>query len=165
MTQSNAKIKSEFAADLQARLNGRTVIVGVGNPDQGDDAAGCLVAAGIASRENLLALNCEEIPESYTGTIREFAPETIIFIDALHFGGYAGDLVWLEAGSLNDQTHDCHRPSLNAIITYLKMCTTAEIFLIGIQPEKIQYGGNLNPQVAATIRTLISLFGSVPERC
>ncbi|MDO8734278.1 MAG: hydrogenase maturation protease, partial [Elusimicrobiota bacterium] len=69
------------------------LIVGIGNTLAGDDGAGCEAIKNLQlkikngvilnSFQNLNLLDCGTAPENHTKKIKDFKPETIVFIDAV----------------------------------------------------------------------------------
>ncbi len=68
--------------------------MGIGNEENGDDAAGAYFAslmnkrlnAAKLSSERLTVLNAEKAPENFTGKIRKIAPEFVLLVDAAYLG-------------------------------------------------------------------------------
>lgn len=64
-------------AELVRVLRGRVVLLGIGNPLRGDDAAGCEIARQVRHMASpallgsgrVLVLEAEDIPESYSGLV------------------------------------------------------------------------------------------------
>ena len=72
----------------------RIVICGIGNDIRGDDAFGVIVAErlkGMIEDPNVLIINCGEVPENYTGKIKDFEPDLVVFVDAVDFRGKSGN--------------------------------------------------------------------------
>ncbi len=73
----------------------RIVICGIGNDIRGgDDAFGVLVAerlkGGLVKNQDVLIINCGEVPENYTSKIAGFEPDLVVFVDAVDFKGEVG---------------------------------------------------------------------------
>src|SRR5512135_3260488 len=91
--------KPSWQNSLRTRLNlikannpeARLALVGIGNLLRGDDAAGILIARALARRPalqkpNLLVLDSGGLPENFSGVLRRFQPDAILFIDAAELG-------------------------------------------------------------------------------
>ena len=76
----------------------RTLVIGVGNPDRGDDAVGLLAARCI--RESCFPLTVIEAGGDGASLIDYWKHQgTVIVIDAVHGGGEPGHIVRLDARS------------------------------------------------------------------
>ena len=145
-----------FIAELKERLYGRVILLGVGNEQRSDDAVGSLIAKTLNNTNNFFSIDCGDIPENYTGPVREYQPDTILFIDAVDFGGQPGEVIFLEPEALEDNRFNTHRPSLRLVMEYLKIETGSEISFIGIQPGTIVPGSGLTPAVEDTKNFVIT---------
>jgi hydrogenase 3 maturation protease len=131
---------------LAARLGRETVVVGIGNPHRGDDAAGCLVArhlqesAWSAALPSLRVVDAEEVPESFLGLIVRPPPDTVILVDAVDLGEPPGTAALLEVEELEDREGSTHRPPLSLVAHYIRAETGADVFMLGIQPGKREVG-------------------------
>ena len=140
-----------------------SLIIGVGNPDRGDDGIGSLLAKKLIDAGFTNVVDCEDVPENFTGEIKNKAPQKIIFLDALDFQGEAGDLILLNSDELATDRFNSHRPSLGLVANYLKKETGAEIYVLGIQPETIGLEEKLSPKVEKTLNLLYDLFKRVKK--
>lgn len=138
-------------------VNKRTVIVGVGNTQRSDDAAGSLLAQRLKS-QGVDVIDGADVPENFTGEVKARSPEVILFVDAVDFGGRAGEIVLLKTEQLSHDRFSTHRPSLGMVANYLTTETKAEVLLLGIQPENTEMGTNLSSSVAETIEMLVKLI-------
>lgn len=153
---------------LKALLAKKSVVLlGVGNPDRGDDGFGSLLARQIGSRAGLKSIVCEDVPENYTGVVRQYEPETIILADAIEIGSEPGDVVLLDAKSLTDDRFSSHKPSLKLLMDYLAMETGADTYLLGVQPGRVDYCNRISKEVKETLdylkRTITELSQTAGE--
>ncbi len=115
----------------------RVVICGIGNDMRGDDAFGVLVAERLkelVKSSNVLILNCGEVPENYTGKIREFKPDLVVFVDAVDFGGEIGEYVIADPEGTLGEAVSTHGLPLKFITRFMKTMINADFILIGSQP-------------------------------
>ena len=133
--------------DLGFLKGNRLVILGIGNRIKGDDAVGSLVAEGLQGNENVLVVDCEDVPENFKSRILEFEPDAILMVDAVDFKGGAGDIHVFELGGESPATRTTHKISLKALAYSLKQETMAEIYLIGVQPKSIEFGDEMCAEV------------------
>ena len=164
---------SDFKKDL-ARLiaKKRVVLMGVGNPGCGDDAFGPLLADRLGSFGDFWAMNCEELPENYTGAVKEHHPDVVLIADAVNFGGDPGQVMLSSSAALrNDhlQTADgsgcrlisSHKPSLKLVMDYLSIETSANVVLLGVQPCSLHYGHKPTTTILQTIVDLEHLINRI----
>jgi len=140
-----------FIEELTDSLHGRIVLMGIGSENRGDDAAGSLIAQALKSKNNFCSIDCSDIPESYTGPAKEFQPDSILFIDAIDFGGQPGDVTFLKPEMLKEIRFNSHHPSLRHVMDYLRSETGSKVNLIGIQPGNIAPGSGVTPAIQSTI--------------
>jgi len=147
---------SPFAShwDILAGDWKKVAILGVGNELNGDDAAGVMVARTLkellqeksaasgrarSGALDVLILEGGAAPENFTGPIRRFQPDLVIFVDAANLSQPPGSVAWLDwtvAGGLSASTHTLP-PSVLA--QYLVRELRCRVVLVGIQPEHIDF--------------------------
>lgn len=143
--------------------NKKTVLLGVGNPDRGDDGLGPALAAKIGTAGSIHSIVCEEVPENYTGSIRSHNPEIILFVDALDFGGRPGETVLVQSDSFTEDRFNTHRPSLSLVMNYLAHETGAPVWLLGIQPKSVNHGEPLTPEIDEIICQLADIIHKIAD--
>ncbi len=153
--------EATFLSELKRRLRGKTVLLGVGNEQRGDDAVGSLLARRLTGRENFTAIDCSDVPENYTGPVKELRPESIFFVDAVDFGGSPGEAAFIEPESLEENRFNTHRPSLRFVMDYLQRETGSQISFLGIQPGTIAPGIGMTPAVQETMELLVSAITEI----
>jgi hydrogenase 3 maturation protease len=139
----------ELQRKLKARIGGtpaeRIVFVGVGNRSRGDDAIGPLAIDRLAGRVPH-AIDAGPAPENVTGAIKKLKPAAIVLIDALIFKDLQpGTPQIVEIDDIRHLGDSTHTLSLDMVMEYLKMETGADVFMIGVQPERIADGEGLSP--------------------
>lgn len=145
--------------------NRSVVILGIGNPDHGDDAVGPYLAERLAGRIDAAVINCEEIPESYTGVIRRLQPDTVIVLDAVSMGEKPGAVAVLTQEEVSTAGYSTHNASIGLLMKYLKQETGAEVFLLGIQPGNTSCGSPMTPPVKEAADTLYSMMAGGDGKC
>ena len=122
----------------------KIVFCGIGNSLRGDDAFGIIVARRLEKNihtRDILVLDCGETPEMFLDKIAGFNPDTIIFIDAVDFGGNHGDLIITDPHSTLGNTLSTHNLPLKLLWLYLKeRLGNANMYLIGVQPAETSLG-------------------------
>jgi hydrogenase 3 maturation protease len=155
-------------AELRAFLGGaegrRVVVVGVGSPIRLDDFVGLRVLELLEGRapEGVLLLSTETVPESYTGSIRDFHPTHVLIVDAANFGGRPGEGRLIPPEAIANTSVSTHSLPLHIFISYVKKTICPNVALLGIQAAKIDMGEGLTPAVeegaAEMAKLLTELF-------
>jgi len=150
---------------LKSHLKGKVVILGIGNTLRSDDGIGSLLVSRIKSKVPFACWDAGTSPENYLGKIVKENPDTVLIIDAVDFGGSAGEVRLLEAGELETvNLFATHNASISLTINYLQNNLKADIIILIIQPESIALGDKLSPQVSKTLNKLESFFYASEEK-
>jgi len=150
-----------IAAELRGRLKGKVLLIGAGNSLRGDDGAGPEIVALLESKVNADVLDVGEVPESYFGRILAAQADTIVLIDAADFGGAPGDLAVLETEDIAGCMMSTHQMPMDLFFRYIKENSGADMFALGIQPARIEFGESMSPAVADSVQALVQLLQSL----
>jgi len=150
-------------AALRARLSGRVVVIGVGNPWRGDDGAGCRVAKRLAAGGLVHAVDAGDIPESFLGDIISARPDRAVFVDAVDLGAPAGSAALIDRGQLRHYMPTTHHAPLSMLMELVAVATEADVFLVAIQPQRFDLHESMTievtraaDQVAAMIELVVA---------
>ncbi len=144
---------------LAQRIRGkRTVILGVGNLLQGDDAIGPSLVDLLHGRVEATLINGGEVPENYISSIRAAQPEVVLIIVAIELGAEPGCIAVLDADRLRAIENFTRNPGLAFLSVMIQDNTGAEVLLVGIQPETTAFASQLSAPVHATLHTLEDLL-------
>jgi hydrogenase maturation protease len=144
---------------------GKVLVLGIGNPDRGDDGAGVLCARELAAartgqaRGRLKVLVGYETPENLTGEIRRFAPGLVLLVDAVVGPHPAGTVFPVGAEDIPDDGVSTHKISLKMLVTYLETTVGCRVRFLGIQAGSLELGRTLTPSVEKAARTLARWLG------
>lgn len=127
--------------ELAEILEGSFLILGVGNPERGDDGIGNYVVSKLGTEHRL---DCGPVPENYTGKIRKINPQKILIVDAVDFGGQPGETTLTEAENAVGVTLSTHSLPLSLLC---KMLPDSKVYLLGIQPKDF---GSMTAEVRAS---------------
>lgn len=150
-----------LADELAARLSGRTVVVGVGNPLRGDDAAGCLLARRLQGIRDVRVIEAEEVPESFVGDIAAAAPDVVVLVDAVDLGAEPGAVALIEREQVAAFAPTTHRLPLSLVMDVVQRRTGADVFLIAVQPLSLAFGAPVSPQVGAGVELLAGVLSEL----
>jgi hydrogenase 3 maturation protease len=144
--------------ELAARLSGNVVVVGVGNPLRGDDAAGCLVARRLRGAEGARVIEAEEVPESFVGDIAAAMPDVVALVDAVDLGAEPGAVAVLEREQVATYAPTTHRLPLSLVMEVVQRRTGADVFLIAVQPSRLAFGAAVSPEVSESVELVAALL-------
>ncbi len=150
----------DLRSDLRACLAGRVCLVGVGNPDRGDDAFGPRLAEALQAAGVPDVVVAGTTPEHWIGRLGDGRFETIIFLDAVEVGAEPGAAVLLDAGALAARFPQIstHKISLGALARVLESTGRIRVWLLGVQPKSLAMGPDLSPPLRATLDILRDLL-------
>ncbi len=162
----------EFQSDVSRLVEGcaasNIAILGIGNELRRDDAVGLAVVDRLSSfidDPSIMLLNCQNVPENFTGYVKRFRPTCVVLVDAADFGAVPGDARIFQLNDLESPEITTHRASLAMLGAYLRSETNSNVFVIGIQPADCDFGSGLSPSarrasvaVADAIRTALNRF-------
>jgi len=144
---------------LKSHLQGKVIILGIGNTLRSDDGAGSILAGRIQDKTPFLVWDAGLNPENYLNRIIKEKPDNLVIIDAADFGGKAGEFRVSEADQIQTSNlFSTHNASLSLLINYLQSHIKTNIIVLIIQPKAITLGDTLSPEVAATIDSLYNFF-------
>jgi len=143
----------------------RTVLLGIGNELNGDDAAGMQFVRllkdniqNMPATPAVLMIEGATAPENFTGTIRKFQPELVVMIDAALMGLQSGEMALIDPDETAGITASTHTFPLSMLASFIKQEMGCQVWLIGIQPEANDQFTPLSPVVSAAVNDLAEQF-------
>src|SRR4030043_1843751 len=147
---------------LAKRLRGkRTVILGVGNILQGDDAIGPNLVDLLRGRVEATLINAGEVPENYLSSIRAAQPEVVMIIVAIELGAEPGCIIVLDDDRLRAIGNFTRNPGLAFLAVMIQDGTGAEVILVGVQPEATAFAADLSNPVHQTLHSLEEMLVNI----
>ena len=137
---------------------GKVVVLGVGNRLRGDDAVGCILCDELAGLVGAQVIDCADTPENFVEPVAKLRPRRILVIDCCDFGAEAGEFRLFSRKELEELSYgllSTHTLPLSLTVELLSVETGAAIELLGIQPERIEFGTDLSPSVQAALPALV----------
>lgn len=147
--------------ELASKLKGCVVVVGVGDSEHGDDGAGPLVTDLLIQAGVQNVIDSGASPELDTWRIRELSPNTVLFVDAVDFGGQPGEVALIEPKDLRSSGFDTHRAPLKLTMEYLENSMDCKCFLLAIQPSCVETGAPMCDDVKRSVADVDILLRSV----
>lgn len=132
---------------LKERLEGKIVIVGMGNPLKGDDGFGPCLIRRLKGKAKAHLIDGGSAPENYVGKIASLQPDTILVIDACDLGWAPGKMKLLEIEQMKHTGYSTHNTSPGVFMNYLKETTGADVFMLAVQPKEVRLGDGVSSPV------------------
>jgi hydrogenase 3 maturation protease len=129
------------------------ILLGIGNPLNGDDGAGIYVA-GQFRKDSWLSLSCGTAPENFTGIIRRAHPDCLVLVDAATMGLTPGEYRVIPRHRIAEVGMGTHQLPLSMLIDFLSD-SAVQIVLIGIQPGRVVAGEEISQQVGKGANRLV----------
>lgn len=133
----------------------RLVVLGVGAPGSGDDAAGSFCARALRrelrgrQRGRIRVFDTAEVPEGATGPIRRFGPALVILVDAALSNRRPGAVFIVRREDVAFESPTTHTIPLRYLMAYLEESVGCRAFILGIQPRRVSFGKDLSAPVRA----------------
>ena len=146
----------EELKNLLLKNDKRILFVGIGNLLKKDDGVGVYISSRIRKKSNIEALTVEVSLENYIGKINSIDPDMLVLIDCVEMGSVPGTYKLLSVSNVDDLTFNTHNISLKRLSEFFKM----PVYLLGIQPEKIDFGENMSCIVKEEANKIINIINS-----
>jgi len=134
----------------------RILFVGIGNLLKTDDGVGVYISSGIRNTSRISALTVEVSIENYIGKINSLDPDILVLIDCVDMKSSPGSCKLMPVSQIADLTFSTHNISLRRVSDFFKM----EVYLMGIQPEKVDFGENISYLVKEEADKIINFINS-----
>jgi hydrogenase 3 maturation protease len=146
---------------LAARIQGNVVIMGIGNPCRGDDAAGSLVARRISDAPGVRVIDAQDVPEDYLCLVVKQQPDTVVLIDSVDLDSAPGSIALLDKDQVAGYWPSTHRVPLCLLMNYLEREINARIFLLAIQPRQTVFLEPMSAEVSSSVTRIADVLNSV----
>jgi hydrogenase 3 maturation protease len=127
------------------------LFIGVGNVLKQDDGVGVVISRQIEERPNIRSLTVEVSMENYIGKINSLAPDVIVIVDCMELARIPGTSRLVDLEEIEDLTFNTHNISLGRLRDFFEYPT----YVLGIQPESIEFGDQLSPSVHESAKRII----------
>lgn len=140
------------------------LVIGIGNPDRGDDAAGLSVARNIATVTKRAEVTVRELAGDQLGLLDEWTGATKVYVvDAVCSGGKPGTVYKFDAADALTERfrhRGTHTFSLADVIELARALDRLPRHLAGygIEGASFAIGAPLSPEVAAAVDEVTALL-------
>lgn len=145
----------EFIQKIDDFLTGadKLAILGIGNEDNGDDAAGLyvLMSLQLAKLPDWVTnFYCERVPEHFLGKIAKLGPNRVLLLDAADMKEIPGAIAVFSKEAISQGFHmSTHSLSLTMLEEFLKPDIPDLVTLyVGIQPKQMFFQTPLSAEVS-----------------
>ncbi len=132
--------------------------MGIGSELHGDDIAGVAAIRRLrplfASRKDVLLVEAGPVPENAAGSLRRFAPQIVILLDAAWFGGARGEIRLLDWHDAQGYSATTHALPLSVFANYLENELHCQVLLLAVQVENVEFDTRASPAVMRSVRSL-----------
>jgi hydrogenase maturation protease len=155
----------DLAEELRTRLAGRVAVLGIGNPDLGDDGAGFRLAERLAARGLPDVFLAERCPERWLPRLARDGYDAVLFLDAVEAGADPGSVLFLNAADATRRFPQVstHKLSIGTLARLLEAEGISRAFLLGIQPARLTPGGGLSAPVETTVELVADLLSNLRQ--
>jgi len=147
------------AETLIALADEGMLVVGIGNPDRGDDAAGLLLGRVVAERLETEYIEGGEVPENYTAEMRNSPVSTVLLVDAVDSKSRPGMVGLFDPDDFADSTVSTHKCSMSILAKLITHGVDKNVLVLGIQPCDLRWGQSLSEAVTAGVEEFGALLG------
>jgi hydrogenase 3 maturation protease len=118
----------------------KILFVGIGNVLKSDDGVGVYISESIKEHDNILTLSAGPSIENYIGKINSLKPDILVLVDCADLRMGPGRFRLMDLSVIQDYVFNTHNISLKRLAEFFPM----KVFLLGIQPENIDFGENIS---------------------
>lgn len=149
--------------ELNANLRGRVALVGIGNPDCGDDGFGVRLADAMRALGYPDVILAERTPERWMDRLVRSGLQAILFLDAVEMQAPPGHVVFFDAAQIaaRHPQISTHKLSLGTLARLIETESGTRVFLLGVQPQSVAYAPELSAPVRTALETLRDLLADV----
>lgn len=153
----NMSLQEQLAAAMQ----GTVVVMGIGNPCCGDDAAGSLVARKVSHVLGQRAIDAQDVPENYLCQVADLQPDTVLLIDSVDLNSSPGAVALLDKRQIGMHWPSTHRVPICLLMNYLEQQAHARVMLIAIQPYQMGFLQAMTPAVSSSVEAVAGALNAV----
>ena len=136
---------------ILAQKDKKKLFVGIGNVLKSDDGTGVYISRKIEVRDNISSLTVETSIENYIGKINSINPDILILVDCVDLILTPGSFKILTLNQIQDITFNTHNISLRRLSDFFRM----QVYILGIQPEKVEFGENISYLVKSVANRIV----------
>lgn len=165
-------MRSRWKDILRQEIGGarRLLILGVGNPGRGDDAAGLVAASRLKERlpgrrgAGIRIILAGNVPENFSGKIRRFRPTHVLILDSAVGGRRPGTIGVFRSPDVAEDGASTHRVPLSLLARYLEETLGCRILFAGVEPANLAPGEPLSDRAGRAVEALTGYLSGLLRR-
>jgi len=139
-------------------VQGKCVIVGIGNTLRGDDGFGPALIERLRGKVNATCIDAGSAPENYAGRIVKEDPDTVLLVDVVQMGLEPGQYRILQTEHILECGMSTHDASCRLLIEFIENQTKADILMLGIQPQSTSLGEAMSGRLLEALDEIENLI-------
>jgi len=154
---------ADLRDSLRRHLRGRVCLVGIGDPERGDDGLGVRLAEAMRLLGHPDVIVAERTPERWIDHLARGGYQAVLFVDAVEMGASPGAAVFLKSHQVEARYPQVstHKISLGTLARLIETNGSTRVFLLGVQPESVRAATRLSAAVETTFAILRDLLAGV----
>ena len=132
------------------------ILMCIGNNDRGDDGVGNYIASEF-SHPDWRVLDCQTVPESFSGVVTREKPDKLVLVDAADMKLAPGEIRRIRPDNIREVNTGTHSMPLYLLINHLAEYTR-DVTFVGIQPESAEYEAGISPKVMRAAELVVELI-------
>ena len=161
MNAQKGKTKDTLTDFFFRIFRGKVVIVGIGNILKGDDAFGPALIEALGECPGCVLIDAGTSPENYAGKIVKENPDTVLLADAAHLDLDPGSYEILRKDDIARSGFTTHDQSPDMFINYLQGETSADVYMLAVQPGSVSFGEDMSASVKGAIDEITGIIKSL----
>lgn len=153
--------EKEVFEKLSALRGSKTVILGMGNTLKGDDGLGCIVCERLFGKLTAELIDAGTVPENYIQAIIRKKPQNLLIIDAVDFKAKPGTIELFKPEQLDSFVISTHTLSPRVFIEMISRYIDVNVFLVGVQPARMELGEEVSRPVSRAISLLEKILSEI----
>jgi hydrogenase maturation protease len=152
-------LNADLKTQIQNALNGRVVIVGVGNTDLGDDGFGVRMAEELEQNGVSGVIVADTTPERWVGRILDGEAQHVVLLDAVETQGVPGSAMFVGAAEMKSlyPQISTHKMALSSLARLIETMSGARVWLLGVKPQTLR-GNALSETVKTSLEALKAIL-------
>ena len=137
----------------------KIAVLGVGSDLRADDAAGILIAEQLKkeiSNSRVKVFLGATAPENLTGEIIRFKPTHLLILDSADISAKPGTIEIIDVDQVRGISFSTHQMPFKVLVDYILNYIKCSIFIIGIQPKSLKFGGSVSKEVLKSVKQVSS---------
>lgn len=165
LRDSSGDPEEDLRAGLERLVGQRRIyVLGLGNTDRADDGAGVIIAEALKKRFPRFSYSEHDGIEGIALDISERnEAAAVVFVDVANMGEAPGTIRLIPSERIRDTEITTHRVAV-ALLTALLERGGSTVLVAGIQPETIEFRGQISETVRDAIGDLTGLLAELMTR-